>query len=245
MPNFDLRVRVLVADAVPMSCHLLADALGRNNQLDPVSAISPLEVREALKKSRFDVLLVSATLGQSPMESLQFVREVRTLYPRLGIVVLLDSAEKELIVEAFRGGAAGVFLRSDSLEALSKCVLCVHQGQVWASSNQLLLLLDVLAQPVRLETGNGSGTRPLSKREEEIAQLVAAGYSNRQISQRLDLSEHTIKNYLFRVFEKLGVSTRVELTLYALKKGKVSQSRPRSTKRVLTAERPFPESSAG
>jgi two-component system nitrate/nitrite response regulator NarL len=56
--------------------------------------------------------------------------------------------------------------------------------------------------------------------------MVAEGFSNRQISERLVLSEHTIKNYLFRVFEKLGVSTRVELTLYALKRGKIPRTRP-------------------
>jgi DNA-binding NarL/FixJ family response regulator len=66
-----------------------------------------------------------------------------------------------------------------------------------------------------------SNGRGLSKREEEIARLVAEGMSNRQISQQLTLSEHTIKNYLFRIFEKLGVSTRVELALYALNRGPV------------------------
>jgi len=64
------------------------------------------------------------------------------------------------------------------------------------------------------------GPRALSQREQQITRLVAEGQSNRQISQQLQLSEHTVKNYLFRIFEKLGVTTRVELTLYALKYAK-------------------------
>jgi hypothetical protein len=66
--------------------------------------------------------------------------------------------------------------------------------------------------------------------------MVAEGFSNRQISERLVLSEHTIKNYLFRVFEKLGVSTRVELTLYALKRGKIPRTRPPATDTLAKAE---------
>jgi DNA-binding NarL/FixJ family response regulator len=96
---------------------------------------------------------------------------------------------------------------------------------VWASSAELEFVLDALADPQPIGTRGSPGSRPLSKREEEIAHMVAGGFSNRQISERLDLSEHTIKNYLFRVFEKLGVSTRVELTLYALKRGKVPRTR--------------------
>jgi DNA-binding NarL/FixJ family response regulator len=86
-------------------------------------------------------------------------------------------------------------------------------------------VLEALVDPVPIETRGSPNSRPLSKREEEIAHMVAEGFSNRQISERLVLSEHTIKNYLFRVFEKLGVSTRVELTLYALKRGRIPLTR--------------------
>jgi DNA-binding NarL/FixJ family response regulator len=111
----------------------------------------------------------------------------------------------------------------------------VHEGQVWASSTELQFVLEALVDPLPIETRNLPSSRPLSKREEEIAHMVAEGFSNRQISERLDLSEHTIKNYLFRVFEKLGVSTRVELTLYALKRGKVPRTRPQAPA-VLNSE---------
>jgi len=209
-----------------MSCQLLVDALLRSKRFDAAAAATPEEVVLALDRSRFDVLLISTSFSEEPLKGLRFVSEIRDLHREVNIVVLLDTLERNLVVESFRCGAHGVFARSDSFQTLCKCISCVHEGQVWASSTELQFVLEALVDPLPIETRNLPSSRPLSKREEEIAHMVAEGFSNRQISERLDLSEHTIKNYLFRVFEKLGVSTRVELTLYALKRGKVPRTRP-------------------
>ena len=212
-----------------MSCQLLVDALLRSKRFDAVAATTPEEVVLALDRDRFDVVLISTSFSPEPLDGLRFVSEIRDLYRDVSIVVLLDTVERNLVVEAFRCGAYGVFSRSDSFQALCKCILCVQEGQVWASSAELQFVLEALVNPIPIETRAMPNSRPLSKREDEIAHMVAEGFSNREISERLDLSEHTIKNYLFRVFEKLGVSTRVELTLYALKRGKVPRTRPQST----------------
>jgi DNA-binding NarL/FixJ family response regulator len=224
LPNPDVRIRVLVADAVAMSCHLLADALQRGRRYQAVAAVTPKDVLLALDYTPFHVALVHASVSDDSLGGFQLVRDVRNSHPEVSIIVLLDALERDLVVEAFRSGASGVFCRADSFQALCKCIQCTHAGQVWASSTELLFVLDALAEPTPLDTRSLSGLRPLSKREEEIARLVAEGLSNRQISQRLNLSEHTIKNYLFRVFEKLGVSTRVELALRALKQRQVRRS---------------------
>jgi DNA-binding NarL/FixJ family response regulator len=215
-----------VADTVAMSCQLLVDALLLSKCYDAVAATSPQEVVLTLDHGRFDVVLLATNFSQDPLEGLRFVSEIRDLHREVNIVVLLDTLDRNLVVEAFRCGAHGVFSRSDSFQALCKCILCVQEGQVWATSAELGFVLEALVDPLPIETRGLPSSRPLSKREEEIAHMVAEGFSNRQISERLDLSEHTIKNYLFRVFEKLGVSTRVELTLYALKRGKVPRTRP-------------------
>ena len=212
-----------------MSCQLLVDAFLRSKRFDAAMAATPEEVVLALDHTRFDVVLISTNFSQDPLEGLRFVSEIHDLHREVSIVVLLDTLERNLVVEAFRSGAVGVFSRSDSFQALCKCILCVQQGQVWASSAELAFVLDALGDPLPIETRGLPSSRPLSKREDEIAHMVAEGFSNREISERLDLSEHTIKNYLFRVFEKLGVSTRVELTLYALKRGKVPRTRPQAS----------------
>jgi DNA-binding NarL/FixJ family response regulator len=234
--NSDLRIRVLVADSVAMSRQLLADALLRSKGFDAVAAATPEEVIQTLDRTQFDVVLISTSFSQDAREGLCFVGEVRNLHRELSIVVLLDTLERNLVVEAFRCGARGVFSRSDSFQALCKCILCVQEGQVWASSAELQFVLEALVEPLPIETRGLPNSRPLSKREEEIAHMVAEGLSNRQISERLLLSEHTIKNYLFRIFEKLGVSTRVELTLYALKRGKIPRTRPRAANTPLKPE---------
>jgi DNA-binding CsgD family transcriptional regulator len=96
----------------------------------------------------------------------------------------------------------------------------VRDGQIWASNPQLEGIFQALMQvPSRSVTGP-EAIAVLSKREEEIARLVASGLSNREISTKLGLSQHTIKNYLFRIFEKFGFSTRVELALYMLNQTK-------------------------
>lgn len=220
-----VRPRVLVADAAAMSCQLLVDALLLSQRYDAVAATTSAEVVLALDRDRFDVVVISTSFSPSALEGLRFMSEVREHHRELSIVALLDTMERNLVVEAFRCGAHGVFSRADSFQTLCKCIQCVHAGQVWANSEELGFVLDALVDPLAGQTRGLPSLRQLSKREEEIALMVAEGFSNRQISERLDLSEHTIKNYLFRVFEKLGVSTRVELTLYALKRGNVPRTR--------------------
>lgn len=225
-----------MADPVAMSCQLLAEALLRSRRYHAVPAPRLEEALRLLDSAPFDVILVGTSASQDPLESLRLVREIRGSHPEVNIVVLLDTPERSLVVEAFRSGAGGIFCRSESFEALCKCILCVREGQVWASSSELQFVLEALIKPLPIE-GNGlPGSNRLSKREEEIARLVAGGFSNREISQRLDLSEHTIKNYLFRVFEKLGVSTRVELALYALRRANVLRFKPKAPDSVSESQ---------
>ena len=212
-----------------MSCRLLADALQRSKRFQAVAAVTPNDLLQALVDTRFQVALIS-TMADEPLAASGLLRQVRELHPDVKIIVLFDALERSSVVEAFRAGAHGVFCRADSFQSLCKCIHCVHQGQVWASSTELQFLVDALVEPVAMETRSLVGSRPLSKREEEIARLVAEGLSNRQISQRLTLSEHTVKNYLFRVFEKIGVSTRVELALYALNRRQVRRAQPPAMK---------------
>jgi DNA-binding NarL/FixJ family response regulator len=91
----------------------------------------------------------------------------------------------------------------------------VNAGQVWASSTELQYLLEALTQPA-VTAFNGKGNSVLSAREIDVVRCVSEGLTNREIAQRLKLTEHTVKNYLFRIFDKLGVSSRVEVVLYAL-----------------------------
>jgi DNA-binding NarL/FixJ family response regulator len=155
-------------------------------------------------------------LQDSSFAGYSVLRIIQPLNLATRLILLLEDCEHDLVIDAFRSGARGVFSRAESSERLSKCIYTVHKGQIWASTREMDHILEELmaTRPRRIVDAHGSSL--LSKREEEVVALVADGLTNRQISEQLKLSEHTVKNYLFKVFEKLGISTRVELVLYAL-----------------------------
>ena len=210
-------IRVFVADNSPIHTQLVADGLKRDPILQvivPVSDSARL-IAEVLA-SDVDVLIISANLEDHPCKGLDVLQELRTSFPGIRAVVLLHSSKRELIVDAFRAGARGIFTRQGSIEMLMKAVRCVHEGQIWANSWEMGLAVEALANSRKLRPVKGNGLSQLSPRELEVVQCLAEGLTNREIAERLQLSQHTIKNYLFRVFDKLGVSSRVELVSMTL-----------------------------
>ena len=129
--------------------------------------------------------------------------------------MLLDCARRDLVLEAFRVGARGVFCRSDPLKMLPRCVRSVHGGQVWANAEQIGFVFDAFAEAPVTRLVSAEGEPLLSAREQQVVRFVAEGLGNREIATELNLSEHTVKNYMFHIFNKLGISSRVELVLYA------------------------------
>ena len=118
-----------------------------------------------------------------------------------------------MIPAAFCAGAKGVFsiANGGSFKNLCRCVQQVNAGQVWANSDQLHQVLTAFSRRAPVQVMNVSGDRLLTKREGDVVRLVEEGLTNRQVSKELGLSEHTVRNHLFRIFDKLGVSTRVNL----------------------------------
>lgn len=148
------------------------------------------------------------------------VRNFHLAYPKIGKVILLNTAHRDAVVNAFRAGARGLFSFANSnLQMLCKCIQLVHQGQIWASNPHVECLVEAVSQVASLRVVNSRGANLLTPREEQVVALVADGLGNRAIAKELGLSEHTVKKYLFRIFDKLGVSTRVELVLYAVNSG--------------------------
>src|SRR5271155_2733622 len=216
LPNQD-RVRVLAADNTSMSTQLLVEALGREAQFQMIESPSSVPALLALvKREKPQVAVLSAKPGETGVGGYDLVREIRAESPSTRVVMLLDASERASVIEAFRAGARGVFCRTEPFRLLGKCIQCVHQGQVWASSGELHYVLEALAKPA-LANFQINGKSLLSVREMDVVRCVAEGLTNREIAQRLKLTEHTVKNYLFRIFDKLGVSSRVEVVLYVFR----------------------------
>jgi two-component system nitrate/nitrite response regulator NarL len=213
-------IRVLVALESLMDCQLLLSASKRSRQqLSFVAwAVSRTDILHCFSRGNIDVALINADLEDGRMAGLEVLTEVHTSYPRMPIVMLFDAWHDDLILHAFRAGAKGVFCRTEKkIDMLWKCIAAVHQGQVWASSRQLHLLLNTLTKAGSIREASSPGMKTLATRETHVADLVAEGLPNKEIALRLGITEHTVSNYLFRIYNKLGISTRVELVLHIMK----------------------------
>ena len=225
-------IRVLVADDTRIHTQLLADALRRDQTLEVINSVSSSrDVVAAVNAHHVDVVVVSSNLDEQPGRGFQVLREIRATRPSARAIVLLESSKRESVLEAFRSGARGIFSRHESADTLSKCVRCVHEGQIWANSQEMSAAVEALAAAPTVRAVDANGFSLLSKREMEVVNSLAEGLTNREIAERLGLSQHTIKNYLFRVFDKLGVSSRIELLFMTLSQATPPQSnRPKSAK---------------
>jgi DNA-binding NarL/FixJ family response regulator len=214
-------IEVLLADSSPLQLQLLTSALRRRQEFRLRScALDSESVFEALKQSHADVAVLALNHPSSQIQDLALLRRVHLAYPQTTKILLLESCERDLVVNAFRSGARGLFCFADSpFRALCRCIQVVHQGQIWATAQQVDFLIDLVTQVPSLRVVNFHGDSLLTPREEQVVALVAEGLPNRQIAHELGLSEHTVKKYMFRIFDKLGISTRVELVLYAVSHG--------------------------
>ncbi len=218
-------IHVLLADSKPMESQLLAGAL-RHHGFQVSSCEADLEqVLEHADLVGIDVAMLGCSMPQTDVLDMTVLRALHIAHPQIPKVVLMDAEDRELAVQSFRLGARGLFCLADSsFQRLCDCIQQVHRGEIWATTQQFNYLLESVCQVPSLRVLSASGEKLLTSREEQVVALVADGLSNRCVATELGLSEHTVKKYLFRIFEKLGISNRVELVLYAVQHGSMVQS---------------------
>jgi DNA-binding NarL/FixJ family response regulator len=120
-------------------------------------------------------------------------------------------------------GARGIVLKQTASELIVKSIRKVHAGEIWLDSQTTAAVMrqfaSATAEPAPVQGGRVRERSPLSAREREIVALVAQGYKNKEMAEKMFISEQTVKNHLHNIFDKLGVSDRLELALYAIHKG--------------------------
>jgi two-component system, NarL family, nitrate/nitrite response regulator NarL len=209
------RARILIADGTPMGAQLLADALRRSGRFASVCvADRATDVLTLMASQPIDVLLTSDNFEGGT--GLDLAREVCVIHSRAKVLMLLETLDRELVVEAFRAGCRGVFGRAQSVKHLVKCLVCIHCEQIWAGSQELTYVVQALREPKPFRVINTENSALLTGREMAVVRCVADGLTNKEVAAKLGLSQHTIKNYLFRIFDKLSVSSRIELIYYAM-----------------------------
>jgi two-component system, NarL family, response regulator DegU len=211
-------ISVAIADANPMAGRLLTNQFKRHVEFSVVSCtLHRSSLVAAVKETMPAVALISTDLQDGLLSGLTALREVQEVNPDLRSILLSDHPDPNIVVDGLRAGARGFFSRCDfDFAALCKCIRRVCEGQIWIGNTELEYVFDALVRARPLRVVNPEGLNLLSRREEEVMRLVAEGLGNREIANLLKLSEHTVKNYLFHIFDKLGISNRVELVLYAV-----------------------------
>lgn len=229
-----LTLQVLIADSNRMQAQLLSGALRRHPEFHIFScAMNSVSILQAVAGQRADVALLSFSPTANLGDEMATLRHFHQSHPETAKIILAESSSRDLVIHSFRCGARGILTVGESnLRLLCKCILRVAAGQIWANTEQLNYLMGMISEVPSLRVLNSAGQSLLTPREEQVVALVAEGLSNRQIATELKLSEHTIKKYLFRIFEKLGISSRVELVLYAVRNGD-----PRGAEWLSTAAR--------
>jgi DNA-binding NarL/FixJ family response regulator len=219
-------VAVLVADSSQMQSQLLTSALRRHPEFKVVSCAMESEaILNAIRSFPAQVVLLTTDHHRGGVADMGTVRRVHLAHPQIQKVLLVESYDRDLVINAFRSGARGVFCYTHApFRTLCKCITRVRAGQIWANTQQLQYLIEVMSQVPSLRVVSAQGVQLLTARQEQVVALVAEGLSNREIARELRLSEHTVKKYLFRIFEKLGISSRVELVLYAVAHGETRRA---------------------
>ena len=206
-------IRVIVADTQAIFRAGLRKIFALEDDVRVVGqAESMPQTFSAVKKFSADILLFEAALSTNPVES---VSELIKHNPALRIVVITAEPQEELTLELFRRGAYGIVPREVEPELLIDCLRKVSQGEPWLDSRGIHWVMEAF----RSQGARGAGVRAkvqLTPKESAIVSCVTQGMKNKEIAHRVGTTEQVVKNYLRKVYDKLGVADRLELALYCL-----------------------------
>ncbi len=215
------KIRVVLADDHPIVRDGLRKLLMLEDDIEVVGEASDgrevLQLIEALKP---DVIVLD--LRMPNMDGLTALQAMQHLDKRVRVIVLTASDDKNEFVQAMKLGCSGIVLKQTAPDLIVKSIRKVHSGEIWMDSHTTAAVMRQFASPADVmggTAGKGRERSPLSQREREIVGLVAQGYKNREMAEKMFISEQTVKNHLHNIFDKLGVSDRLELALYAIHKG--------------------------
>ena len=206
-------IRILVADDHAIFRDGLRKLLEVTDEVEIIGeASNGVECTKMLAKLKPDILLLDLRMPEK--DGLGVLEEINfdTLPTR--VIVLTAAEDDRDVVRAMRLGARGVVLKQSASDLLLKSIRKVNDGEIWLDNRMTAEVIDAFKKSS--ESGQRREKPLLSDREKEIVQLVAQGFRNREIGEKLFISEQTVKNHLHNIFDKLGVSDRLELALYAI-----------------------------
>jgi DNA-binding NarL/FixJ family response regulator len=220
------KIRIVVADDHPIFRDGLCRLLALEEDFEVVAqAQDGRQVLDVLQQFEPDILLLD--LKMPGLDGLATLQRLQIAKNKTRVIVLTASDDKNEFVQAMKLGTSGIVLKQTATELLIKSIRKVHAGEIWLDSHTTAAVIrqfvanDEAQQPAMQSLPPAPPTRerersPLSQREREIVALVAQGFKNKEMAEKMFISEQTVKNHLHNIFDKLGVSDRLELALYAI-----------------------------
>ena len=219
------KIRIVVADDHPIFRDGLCRLLALEEDFEVVAqAQDGRQVLDVLQQHEPDILLLD--LKMPGLDGLATLQRLQIAKNKTRVIVLTASDDKNEFVQAMKLGTSGIVLKQTATELLIKSIRKVHAGEIWLDSHTTAAVIRQFvandeAQPAMHSLPPSPPTRerersPLSQREREIVALVAQGFKNKEMAEKMFISEQTVKNHLHNIFDKLGVSDRLELALYAI-----------------------------
>lgn len=208
-------IRLVIADDHP----LVLDGLERLFQADPDFTVVARcrdgdEALRAAREHQPDLLILD--IRMPGRDGLAVLREVRNEQLPVRVVLLTAEVDEDAVVEAMRLGVRGIVLKEMAPHMLVQCVRKVHAGEQWIERRSFGRALDKM---LRREAGAREAGRTLTPREIAITRMIAGGLRNKEVAEKLNISEGTVKIHLHHIYEKLGLDGRLALSLYARDRG--------------------------
>ena len=217
------KIRIVVADDHPIFRDGLCKLLALEEDFEVVAQASDgRQVLDVLQQYDPDILLLDLKMpGLDGLATLQRLQAARN---KTRVIVLTASDDKNEFVQAMKLGTSGIVLKQTATDLLIKSIRKVHAGEIWLDSHTTAAVIRQFVAdespapppPQVPATPRERERSPLSQREREIVALVAQGFKNKEMAEKMFISEQTVKNHLHNIFDKLGVSDRLELALYAI-----------------------------
>ena len=208
-------VRVIIADDHPVVRIGVRNVLAAHGYFAVVGeAENGIQSVAQVAELHPDILLLDVQMPNTT--GFDTIRKTIAAAPETRVVLLTGAIQAEELADAFNAGARGIVLKSALTEQIASALIAVMEGFFWAHGRRIDHLAGVLAELRAQVRKENTDKFNLTRRELEVVGLIVKGLSNREIAKQFNLSEETVKRHLSNTFDKLGISTRLELAIFAI-----------------------------
>jgi DNA-binding NarL/FixJ family response regulator len=211
------KVKVLIVDDHKMFCESLATLLSMTDEVEVLGTANC--GKEAIKKAELlkpDIVLLD--IEMKDLDGIEAMRKIKEKFPDIAFIMLTMHPDEEYVMEAIKAGAKGYVLKESSSSEVLEAIRTVSQGNSFFGSNSFRKVIENFQHHYESVKRFKEEGNVLTQRELEVLKLIAEGYTNREISNKLFISPHTTRNHIANIFMKLNCNTRTKAVIEAQKR---------------------------